>query len=102
MSDIKPESINVTCDANFPTESAKVGVFANAFRVIRDTGNEFFLDFLTYSASEQHAVVMARVRIHKDLLGPMSERLTAVLTDVTSIRQPLVLIPKPPDDGDVN
>jgi hypothetical protein len=53
------------------------GDFANAFRVVQDTGNEWFLDFLYYNGIE--AVVIDRIRVPSMFLSAMKERLNAVL-----------------------
>ena len=51
------------------------GSFANAVRVIHDGGDEWFLDFCVYSAQEEKAEVVARIRIHKSFLPTLISRL---------------------------
>lgn len=57
-----------------------VGVFANAFRVVHDSGNDWFLDFLTFSASENTAQVVSRVRVAEPFIDSVRRRLEATLT----------------------
>jgi hypothetical protein len=49
-------------------DSCKLGIFANAFRVIEEAGPDCFLDFLLYSAQEQTAQVVSRVRVRRVFL----------------------------------
>lgn len=44
------------------------GTFANAFRMLPDSGDEFLLDFCVYTQQEGEATVVSRLRIHKTLL----------------------------------
>jgi len=53
----------------------RFGAFANAFRVVDEVGPDCFLDFLVYSAAEGAATVVARVRVRRDFLGAIRERL---------------------------
>ena len=53
----------------------KFGEFANAFRVVEEAGDDCFLDFLVYSAQEEEAVVVSRVRIRREFLGAICDRL---------------------------
>jgi len=66
------------CKIHLPP-SRKVGVFANAFRVLPDSGDEILLDFCIFSQQEQQADVVARIRIHKSFLRPVRDRLNASL-----------------------
>ena len=40
----------------------KHGVFANAFRIVDETGPDCFLDYMVYSENSNEATVVARVR----------------------------------------
>jgi len=53
----------------------KFGVFANAFRIVEEVGEDCFLDFMVYSAQEEEAVVVSRVRVRRDFLPAICERL---------------------------
>jgi len=53
----------------------KFGEFANAFRVVEEAGDDCFLDFLVYSEQEQEATVVSRVRIRRDFLSAICDRL---------------------------
>jgi hypothetical protein len=56
-------------------EAHKFGSFANAFRVVEEVGPDCFLDFMVYSAAEQEATVVARVRVRRDFLPAIKEKL---------------------------
>jgi hypothetical protein len=62
------------CQVVIPPEKA-MGDFANAFRLVQDSGNDWFLDFLTFSESENTAVVVARVRVQGAFLAAIRDRL---------------------------
>lgn len=49
---------------------------ANAFRVLEEAGDTFFLDFIHYSPRRQHAEVIVRVRVHREALASMRDRLS--------------------------
>lgn len=61
----------------------KVGTFVNAFRVLPDTGDELLLDFCIYSQQEAEAVVVSRLRVHKEFLTQIRERLSQTLPDIS-------------------
>lgn len=67
---------NVVCAVDPP--SNEFGEFANAFRYILD-GNEVLLDFCIYSARDQRARVVSRVRIPQELFPVISQRLASGL-----------------------
>jgi len=48
----------------------------NAFRILPETGNAYFLDFICYSPALLRAVVVARLRVHEDVLRSIRERLS--------------------------
>lgn len=56
-------------------DNVKFGVFANAFRVVEEVGPDCLLDFMVYSAAEQEATVVARVRVHKEFLEGIRDKL---------------------------
>jgi hypothetical protein len=71
-----PEHIDVNVD-----EAVKFGVFANAFRVVEEAGPDCFLDFMVYSAAENEATVVARVRVRRDFLEGIRSKIgDAVVT----------------------
>ena len=53
----------------------KLGNFANALRVLPDSGSECLLDFCIYSSVEGSAEVVARVRVHKSFLPLLKQRI---------------------------
>jgi hypothetical protein len=57
----------------------KFGEFANAFRVVEEIGEDCFLDFMVYSAQEEEAVVVSRVRVRRDFLAAIRDRLEEAL-----------------------
>jgi hypothetical protein len=59
--------------------NVKFGEFANAFRVVEEIGEDCFLDFMIYSAQEEEAVVVSRVRIRRDFLAAIRDRLEEAL-----------------------
>ena len=58
----------------------KFGEFANAFRVVEEIGEDCFLDFMVYSAQEEEAVVVSRVRVRRDFLSAICDRLGEAMT----------------------
>lgn len=56
-------------------EGVRFGVFANAFRVVEEAGPDCFLDFMVYSATEREATVVARVRVRRDFLDGIRDKL---------------------------
>jgi len=66
------------------------GIFANAFRLVRDTDREWFLDFLAYSAAEDKAIVVARVRVLEEFILAIRKRLgdITVTNNVPQITSP--------------
>ena len=53
----------------------KHGVFANAFRIVEETGPDCFLDYMVYSAEANEATVVARVRVRRDFLPNIRQTL---------------------------
>lgn len=65
-----PRTIEVRVDPQH-----KHGTFANAFRVVEEVGPDCFLDFMVYSASEDEATVVARVRVRREFLTEIRTQL---------------------------
>jgi len=74
----------IECPVEVPSGGGKFGVFANAFRVVPDTGSECFLDFCVYSAQEQKAIVISRIRVHISFLPILYTRLGQELHSLDS------------------
>lgn len=56
-------------------EGIKFGVFANAFRVVEEAGPDCFLDFMVYSAAERQATLVARIRVRRDFLDGIRDKM---------------------------
>jgi hypothetical protein len=69
----------------------KIGTFANAFRVLKDTGEELLLDFCVYSEQEQEASVVSRLRVHRQFLLSLLSEISTVLQE-TAEPDPVVVI----------
>jgi len=68
--------VTVECeDVDFGEGVSTFGDFANAFRLVPEGGPECFLDFCIYSAQEQRARVVSRVRVHRSFLPSLMDRL---------------------------
>lgn len=80
MADQKAPEVRVPPDI-------QVGVFANAFRLLQDSGNEWFLDFLVHSATEGKATVVARIRVQEAFLPSIRDRLATTLKEVVTARR---------------
>jgi hypothetical protein len=61
--------------------SVRFGEFANAFRVVEEVGPDVFLDFMVYSASEEEATVVSRVRVRRDFLPRIRSTLSEAMTE---------------------
>ncbi len=68
----------IDCPVNVSPEK-EMGEFANAFRILKDVGSEWFLDFLIYSERENVATVVARIRVQEGMLKAIRDRLVASL-----------------------
>lgn len=75
--------VNIDCPVDLPEGAGKFGKFANAFRIVPESGQECFLDFCVYSAQENRAMVVARIRIHRSFLPIILGRLAAELKNLT-------------------
>lgn len=69
-------SPSINCPLDLP-DGQEFGVFANAFRIIRDVNGDYLLDFCMFSAEKNHARVVARVRVRGDFLVGIGQRLIA-------------------------
>jgi len=67
-------------------DKLRLGTFANAFRIVPDTGDEVYLDFCVYSEQEGRADLVARVRIHKSFLPIMRDRIGKSLMNVSQVQ----------------
>jgi hypothetical protein len=64
-------------------EAVKFGTFANAFRVVEEVGPDCYLDFMVYSASEQEATVVARIRVRRDFIPAIRDNLGDALAELS-------------------
>ena len=72
----------IDCPVGFHAGANKFGVFANAFRVVQEAGQECFLDFCVYSAQEERAEVVTRVRIHRSFIPIIEARLQGYMQEL--------------------
>ena len=88
--------LHINPEIEVPSDQ-QVGAFANAVRIIHDSGTEWFLDFLVFSSTENKAVVVSRVRVQEAFLAAIRDRLSTTLTDVQKQRlkgtAPVILAP---------
>lgn len=84
----------VDCPITIP-DDLQIGEFVNAFRVLPEAGTECILDFLVYSTQAQQARVVARLRIQKDFVSAIQERLASFLIEFPST--PPISAETPPD-----
>jgi len=70
----------VECNVIIPRDMI-TGTFANAFRVVRDNNREWFLDFLVYSATENKASLVVRIRVLGEFLPTIRDRLSDTLLE---------------------
>jgi len=75
-------SRRVHCEVDVK-EGVQYGVYANAFRVLDEGDGDAVLDFCLYSATESKAVVVSRVRVKRDFLGSVRDRLSESLGEIT-------------------
>ena len=79
------EDRKVDCPVALPQDIA-VGDYSNAFRIVHDSGTEWFLDFLVFSESAQTAKVVSRVRVQEAFLEAIQGRMTATLQSIKEER----------------
>lgn len=78
------EGMAETPDSDFDiivAEGQKVGIYANAFRIVEEAPPDVFLDFLAYSAQEKRAEVVSRVRIRRVFMDAVRESLGQAMRD---------------------
>ena len=73
-------------DEGLPVSGGEV----NAIRILPETGVAYFLDFIHYSAADQQAKVVCRVRVHEDTLVSIKERLSNDMVEVPCVKGPSV------------
>lgn len=61
------------------------GEYVNAFRVMSDSDGELLLDFCIYSARENKAQVIARIRVATTFLTDIHERIGRGITEIRSV-----------------
>ena len=76
-----------SCEILFQDGRAKVGVYANAFRVVPDVDKVFFLDFLVFVKEDNVAYVVSRIRVTLDMLGVITDSLTKTLLDLDNLQK---------------
>jgi len=86
----------VDCKNLIVPDALRMGSFANAFRIVKEAGGEYFLDFLQYSASEELALVVARVRVQGQFLSAIHSRLASTIEEAQTPAGIVVLL------GEVN
>ena len=75
----------VSCPVDMGSQVSRVGAFANAFRVVQDSGDECFLDFCVYSAKEDRAELVSRVRVNRSFLPILYARLGREMLEAGSM-----------------
>lgn len=65
-------------DVTIPPE-LKFGKFVNAVRVVEEVGPDCFVDFLEYTAAGEEARVVARLRVRRDFLPIIKQKLGDVI-----------------------
>ena len=78
----------VNCPVTFGKGSSELGVFVNSFRIQPESDSECFLDFCLYSARENRAEVLVRLRISVSFLPIIHARLQAELQNLTRVERP--------------
>lgn len=73
----------VQCEVVVP-QGLRLGVFANAVRIVPD-GADFFLDFILYSANEQSSEIVSRVRVNGLFLEDVRDRLDSALLELSPV-----------------
>ena len=78
-----PTSPRLGCKVVVAPELA-FGVYSNAFRVADSDDGRCLLEFLTYSATEHRAKVVARVLVRKAFLPVIRDRIASCLAPSAS------------------
>ena len=90
-----------------PVDLGKVapfGEYSNAFRVFLDNDGEVLLDFCVYSARENKALCLARIRVPSNFLVDIHERIGRSLEKKQEATNPapVFLFRRPEHDEDDN
>lgn len=83
------KSLNVPVNLR---EECRLGDFANAFRVLDAEGPDCLLEFLVYSALENQASVVSRIRVRRDFLPVVRDQLDKTLTEIFETDSPPCLM----------
>lgn len=75
-----PTNTPTDLEVELPLDLA-TGTYSNAFRVVEEAGPDCFLDFLVYSANEQRAKVVSRVRVRRAFIEAVRETLEDAQVD---------------------
>ena len=81
---------NVNCDVESPGDP--YGDFANSFRITQD-GRDILLDFCVYSARENKARVVSRVRVSIEFLPIIHQKIGNSLRIKLDEASPLFIMP---------
>lgn len=68
----------INCPVVIPSDK-EMGKFANAFRIRKDSGSEWLLDFLVYSENDKIATVVARIRVSEGVLEAIYDRVSLTI-----------------------
>lgn len=71
----------VPCPVVFDSDALRFGEFANAFRVMTNPDGETVIDFCIYSANDNIAKVVARVRVARAFLSLLDVRIGEALEE---------------------
>lgn len=85
-------SKNIQCPVEV-SDGDSFGEYANAIRIIPDSGDDVLLDFCVYSAQDNKARVVSRVRLAASMLQVIRDRITQDLVDATPQSEGVFLMP---------
>jgi hypothetical protein len=72
----------IECEVALAPGVPVVGVYANGFRILKDTGDEYFFDFVVYSAATKSAVLVSRTRVTRNLIPAIRARVVATFDEI--------------------
>lgn len=75
-------------------ENVSFGEYANAFRVVEESSDECFLDFMVFLEKERKAMVISRVRLRKDMLPHVEVAIQQALGKVGPDHRVIFLSPE--------
>jgi hypothetical protein len=81
----------IACPVVVPSDGLRFGEFSNAFRVLFDASGEAVLDFCVYSASDNVAKVVARVRVSPSFIPLLDSRIGEALAELEAARTETVV-----------